>query len=165
MKQSAETRRILKVNAPILQPALVSLLFTLALLFLASCGVFGRQIPIIGPPPANLDVAALMQTGQQVYQDKCAKCHGLDGLGIPGFYNALAADPIVTQEDAGEVVQIVLYGITKPPSYFSNRNQMAPMPYLADQDIAAVVTFIRHSWGNQASAVSPDQVARVRRGN
>ncbi len=162
MKLQVLHARTRKVNGLILKPA-AGMLVALALLFLAGCGVFGRPAANVGPPPANLDTAALMQTGQQVYQDKCAKCHGLDGLGIPGIYEGFANDPTVIQPDAGPVVQIVLFGKKEAPTFFNYRNQMASFSFLTDQQIAAVVTYIRNSWGNQASAVSPAQVAAVRK--
>ncbi len=164
MKKSAYTHKLILKKIPILQPAL-SVLLLLALMCAAGCGVFNRRIPRVGPPPANLNVAELVQTGRQVYQDQCAKCHGLDGLGIPGFYYALAGDPIVTAQDAGEMLEVILYGTVKPASYFSYRNQMKSFAYLTDDEVAAVVTYVRHSWGNQASAVAPEQVLKVRGGD
>ncbi len=163
MKKPAVVWNSIKTHTPIHQPTPWAALLALVVLFAAGCSVFGPRVARVGPPPENLNVDALMQVGQEVYQNKCAKCHGLQGLGIPGFYYVMAGDPIVQQEDAGEVVEIILYGTSKPASYFSNRNQMSPFAFLNDQQVAGVATYIRNSWGNQALAVSPEQVAEVRK--
>ncbi len=164
MKKSTAIWKKMKEQIAIHRQVMWGALPALVLLFLAGCSLFGPRMTRVGAPPENLDVGALMQSGRQVYQDKCAKCHGLQGLGIPGIYYAMAGDPVVTQADAGEVIEIIVYGTTKPASYFSSRNQMAPFGFLTDQEVAAAATYIRNSWGNQASAVAPAQVAKVRKG-
>lgn len=100
---------------------------------------------------------ALEQQGEKVYAARCAACHRQNGQGLPNVFPALANNSFVTGDPHG-VIQILLEG---------RRGSMGRMPawkaILNDQEIAAVVTYIRQAWGNQAEAVTPEQVAAQRR--
>ncbi len=107
--------------------------------------------------------AASASDGAKVYQTNCSSCHQANGQGVAGTFPPLAANPVVTG-DATKVIHIVKYGLNgkievKGTSY----NGMMPAwgQQLSNGDIAAVVTYIRNSWGNKASAVTESQVAGV----
>lgn len=105
--------------------------------------------------------------GAAVYIDNCAACHRTDGQGYTRVFPALAGNPVLQSADATSLIHIVLKGGTLPathsaPSTFS----MPPFAWrLSDQEVADVVNFIRSSWGNQASAVQPGDVAALRNGD
>lgn len=106
---------------------------------------------------AAQDKTGLFQTGQEVYTAHCAACHRSNGQGLPKVFPALTKNSFVTGDPQG-VIQIILEG---------RRGTLGRMPAwktsLNDQQIAAVVTYIRQAWENQAEAVTPEQVAGQRR--
>ena len=106
-----------------------------------------------------------MSLGQTVYQARCASCHGADGRGMPPDYPPLAGNPSILMESAVNPIRMVLNG-GLPPGTAGN-----PMPYgmppfaqdLADDAVAAVVTYIRAAWGNRGAAVSATQANALRK--
>ncbi len=111
--------------------------------------------------PARGEQLAL---GERVYGQRCADCHGPQGQGAPGAYPALAGNRAVTQADAANPVLAVLGGGFAPATAGNPQPHGMP-PYrtlLTDAEIAAVVSYLRQSWGNRASAVLPQDVQRLR---
>jgi mono/diheme cytochrome c family protein len=106
----------------------------------------------------------LLDQGKKVYADHCAKCHAENGLGMPPAYPPLATNPSIQMPTAVNPIRMVLNG-GYPPSTGGN-----PMPHgmppfaqsLSNQEVAAVVTYIRRSWGNNGTPVSPQQVSDLR---
>lgn len=111
-----------------------------------------RQVRV---PPALRNI--LRTEGAQVYERHCADCHGENGEGKPYVYPALRGNRLVTSPSPLNAIQTVLYG------GFAPSTAAVPQPYgmppygeqLSDEEIAAVLTYIRSAWGNEASAVSP----------
>ncbi len=102
--------------------------------------------------------------GAKLYEQHCAQCHGDDAKGVPNAYPALAGNRAVLMSQTSNLVQIVLKGGYAPATQGNPRPFGMP-PFvlvLDDSDIAAVLTHIRSSWGNQASVVSPLDVNRIR---
>jgi len=111
--------------------------------------------------PARGEQLAL---GEKVYEQNCVDCHGAQGQGAQGAYPALAGNRAVTQAQAGNTVLAVLGGGFAPATA-GNPQPYGMPPYrtlLTDAEIAAVVTHLRQSWGNRASAVRPHYVQRLR---
>ena len=103
--------------------------------------------------PADAEV---METGRQVYKLRCAACHGDQGQGVAGIYPALAGNRAVTLASHINVVQSILRGGFMP-STAGNPQPFGMPPYgqvLSHDEIAAVATFIRQSWGHVAAPVS-----------
>ena len=102
--------------------------------------------------------------GATVYDKQCVQCHGEQGEGVAGAYPRLAGNRAVTMESPANLVHVVLEG-GFPPATPGNPRPFG-MPPLAttlnDDDIAAVLSFIRSSWGNQADAVTAYEVSRYR---
>ena len=97
--------------------------------------------------PAEEVDPALVQTGGQVYaQATCIACHGTNGEGGVGV--ALAENGGLGSVDT--VVETILGGSGEMPAFASR---------LSDDEIAAVATYIRNSWGNAFGAVTPEEVA------
>ena len=120
----------------------------------------GTQASGISAPESSL----LMNFGQTVYATHCASCHATDGRGMPPDYPPLASNPSIQMQSAVNPVRMVLNG-GFPPGTAGN-----PMPYgmppfaqtLSDDEVAAVVTYIRAAWGNRGSPVSSRQANELR---
>ncbi|POA84061.1 Cytochrome c, mono-and diheme variants [Pseudomonas sp. NFPP10] len=105
--------------------------------------------------------------GAAVYIDNCAACHRTDGHGYTRVFPALAGNPVLQSADATSLIHIVLKGGTLPATHSAPSTFTMPAFAwrLSDQEVADVVNFIRSSWGNQASAVKPGDVAALRNGD
>lgn len=122
------------------------------------------------PPHADKTVAfkaadpQQMARGGKLYEQQCAQCHGDNGEGAAGVYPRLAGNRAVTLDAPHNPVQVILGGGFAPATAGHPRPYGMP-PYrtlLTDEEVAAVATFVRQSWGNQAGAVSSLAVQRLR---
>ncbi|WP_417620979.1 c-type cytochrome [Parasphingorhabdus sp.] len=102
--------------------------------------------------------------GEIVYTVHCGTCHLPDGEGDKILGVSLAGNALVQAAEPASLINVILYGPDLPPPPFdSNRTVMKPFgKRLSDEDIAALATYLRGSFGNIASAVSPDQVRQQR---
>jgi mono/diheme cytochrome c family protein len=110
--------------------------------------------------PGAMSSAASLQAGGKVYSTNCSTCHQATGKGQPGAFPPLAGNAVVTGP-ADKVIHIVKNGLTGKISVNGatyNGQMPAWKGTLNDNDIAAVITYIRGSWGNKAGAVTPAQV-------
>ncbi len=112
----------------------------LLLLILAACTTHTERPPNAGQ---------LIDQGKQVYVEFCAECHQMDGTGYSTLFPRLAGNPVVTLHDPEPIIVTVVYG---QGSMMGFRNK------LNNNQIAAVLSYIRNSWGNHAPAVSPRQI-------
>ena len=98
----------------------------------------------------------LLRQGQEVFEDNCAQCHRANGEGLPATFPALNKNPFVLG-DPKPVIATVLNG---------RKGNLGSMPgwkdKLDDQQIAAVVTYLRQAWSNRAPAVTPAMVAATK---
>jgi len=102
---------------------------------------------------------SLMRRGEKVYAQQCAWCHGAQGEGIAGAYPALAGNRAVNLANPANLVQMVRRG-GYPPATEGNPRPHGMPPFgqvLGDEDIAAVLTFVRGSWGNDGAEVTQRQ--------
>lgn len=105
-----------------------------------------------------------LQRGKAVYDNVCALCHNVDGMGKPN-----QAPPFVGSEwvlgSPNRMIRIPLVGLAGPLTVKGEQWNLA-MPAmgaaLSDEDLAAVLTYMRQSWGNKASEITADQVKKVR---
>lgn len=110
--------------------------------------------------------SALTENGRKVYADHCARCHGDNGEGQLPAGPALAGNRAVTMANATNPIRIVLYG-GYTPGTSGNPRPFGMPPFaqtLSDQEIAAVVSYMRTSWNNRGAPVSAAEVARNRTG-
>ncbi len=106
--------------------------------------------------------------GEKVYRENCAICHQNSGQGILGVYPPLAGSEVVLgQGGFGEnhLARIVLGGLVDPVTVRGASYSGAMPPWrelLPDPQLAAVLTYVRQAWGNQAGPVAPAQIALLR---
>lgn len=118
----------------------------------------GRQSPSLSLPSE-----AAMSVGSRLYEQHCVVCHQASGEGSPPAWPPLAGNPSVLAESPGNVVQMILKGGYAPTTRSVPKpHGMPPFHGLSDNDIAALATYIRNSWGNEASPVSPHEVPPLR---
>jgi mono/diheme cytochrome c family protein len=147
-----------------------------ACLGLAAAAVFGvGAIPAVeageGVREPVVAVPAAWSTqpneGQRVYNTVCAACHQMDGTGVEGVFPPVAGSEWVIG-DEGVLVRIILHGVSGEMMVKGNvYNSMMP-PFggaLSNAEVAAVSTYIRRSWGNNAPPVTAATVARIRTAN
>jgi mono/diheme cytochrome c family protein len=107
---------------------------------------------------------AVMTAGAAIYFDNCSACHVSDGSGVPRFFAPLAGSGKVNNPDATTVVRVILQGARAVPT--ATHPSPLTMPAfdwkLTDEQIAAVASYVRSSWGNAAPAVSAGDVAYLR---
>jgi mono/diheme cytochrome c family protein len=111
----------------------------------------------------------IMEHGRRVYAGTCFTCHGANGTGQAGTFPPLAGSDWVNEEQPGRMIRIVLQGFGGPGlkvngQPFNTSSQMIAWKAYSDDDIAAVITFVRGNteWKNHAGPVTPEQVAAVR---
>ena len=106
---------------------------------------------------------ATMARGGRVYAQYCASCHQVDGGGVPGLNPPLERTSWVTGSKT-RLIRIVLKGMNthEEIDVETYNNTMAPHNHLTDQQIADVLTYIRNSFGNKATAITPGDVKYVR---
>jgi mono/diheme cytochrome c family protein len=132
-------------------------------IYLKSLGV-GNSPGVPSPTVPIAESSLLMRLGKSVYDAQCASCHGGQGRGMTPQFPPLAGNQSIQMESAVNPIRMVLNG-GYPPGTAGN-----PMPYgmppfaqtLSDDEVAAVVTYIRLAWGNRGSAVSARQANALR---
>ena len=105
-----------------------------------------------------------MQQGAMIYFNQCAACHGGGGQGIVGLFPRLAGAPLVQQQQATSLIRVVLEGSRAVATTGAPTGPAMPTFAwkLSDDDVAAVVTYIRNAWGNAAPGVQPSDVGGMR---
>jgi len=145
-----------------------------AALLLIACGgeapsadAAGAAVPAAaasatGAPAA--DPQAVLALGRSKYGQVCINCHMADGRGTPGVFPPLTPGSLATSDVVDVPIGIVLHGMRGPIEIegATIESVMQPWGLLPDRDIAAILTYVRQSWGNTASPVSAEQVAAVR---
>jgi mono/diheme cytochrome c family protein len=112
---------------------------------------------------------ALFNTGREIYNREgyCSTCHQPDGRGLDasGFPPLIGTKWVSGNED--RLIKIALKGIMGPidvnGKVYPGQVPMTPFGgLLKDKEIAAVLTYVRNSFGNEAPAITPDKVKQVR---
>jgi mono/diheme cytochrome c family protein len=135
---------------------------------LQAMATFLQRLPqarTAAPEPGPRD-RRLIERGGELYKQHCASCHGDGGEGAAGAYPPLKGNRAVTMDPPANLVRVVINGAFAPATAGNPRPYGMP-PYvhvLEDHDIAAVLSFIRNAWGNQAGTVSELQVLQFKQG-
>lgn len=108
-------------------------------------------------------LATQVASGKNVYTQYCISCHQADGGGVPNMNPPLIKTSYVLGDKA-RIIKIVLNGFSEQveinDSYYNNT--MPSFDYLKDEQIADVLTFVRNSFTNKASAVKVAEVTKLR---
>ncbi|VTU22615.1 c-type cytochrome [Variovorax sp. RA8] len=135
---------------------------------LHAMAVFLKQLPEAkaadaptSPSPVRRD-AGVMARGAKIYDQQCAYCHGDAGQGAEGAYPALAGSRAVNMDSTVNLVQVLRHGGFLPSTAGNPRPYgMPPFGHVLDDNgIAAVLSYIRGSWGNDAPPVTRGQIMR-----
>jgi mono/diheme cytochrome c family protein len=143
--------------ACLMAPLSICLAFVVAEHHASAAGANEPQKPISAQDPT-------MRAGQAIYVDVCSGCHAESGIGVPTIFPALKGDPVVLAADPASAIGIVLRGAKSAATYHAPTGTAMPAMgwKLSDEEIAAVITYIRNSWGNAASAVPTSTVHSIR---
>lgn len=113
---------------------------------------------------AAAEQAAAPADGKEVYGRVCVACHQAEGTGVPGAFPPLAGSEWVSG-DAEKLAKILLHGLTGPVTVKGQKFD-STMPAwggsLNDNEIAAVLTYVRSNFGNSADAVDATLIKQVR---
>jgi mono/diheme cytochrome c family protein len=125
----------------------------------------GKAGVVVPPPPRELTAAEKIrfEEGKAIYANVCAACHQPTGLGQDGL-----APPLLDSEwvlgPPQRLPRILMHGVSGPISVtgVQFRLEMPGLPDLNDQQIAAVVTYIRREWEHGGEPVTVEVVEKVR---
>ena len=118
------------------------------------------------PKIADLNKEIQVHKGKQVYLQACFVCHQPNGLGVPGQIPPLAgSDFLANKTNQERIIKGVLVGQSEEMvvNGVTYKNTMIPLGYLTDEQIADVLTYARNSWGNTGDAITPAEVAKIRK--
>jgi mono/diheme cytochrome c family protein len=116
------------------------------------------------PPPAVSASDPRMVAGGAIYADECSACHGPEGKGVPYLFPSLAGSPNVRSADPASLIRVLIEGARSVATAGEPTGPGMPSFAwkLSDDQAAAVLTYIRNSWGASAPAVDPRQVEQAR---
>ena len=132
---------------------------------LHAIAVYLKSLPGSKDDSAPLAANSAMANGKELYADNCAACHQNSGDGVRNMIPALKGNNGVQATQPTNILHVLMNG-GQGAATASNPTS-ADMPEfgwkLTDQQMADVSTYIRNAWGNQAPAVSKDDVAKARK--
>ncbi|MFI5184616.1 MAG: PQQ-dependent sugar dehydrogenase [Vicinamibacteria bacterium] len=101
--------------------------------------------------------------GGKLYAQACASCHMADGTGVPHMHPALVGSAVVSGDPA-TLVRVLLRGpaAALPSGRPTYSNPMPPFDSMTDEDLAAVLTYLRSAFGKGAPPVTAASVAAQR---
>ena len=127
--------------------------------------VYLKSQPASPATAASPPDTGAMHRGAEIYSDACSSCHLENGVGQSRIFPPLGKDASLQQSDPTGVLHLILAGTQIGVS--AARPSALSMPSfawkLSDQEIADVTTYLRNSWGNQASSVGAADVAALRK--
>jgi mono/diheme cytochrome c family protein len=118
------------------------------------------ELATFQPPTGGID----LQRGKQVFENVCALCHNNDGNGKPNQGPPLAGSDWVVGPP-NRMIRIPLAGLSgavqvKGETWTLSMPAMGAA--LPDDDLAAVLSYMRQSWGNKASPITAEQIKAIR---
>jgi len=103
--------------------------------------------------------------GGKMYAQNYSICHQPGGTGIPGQFPPLAGSDWVLEEGPNRIIKLILNGIQGPITVSGQQFNNSMVPWrdtMTDEQIAAVATYVRSTWGNKAPPVKPEDVKAQR---
>jgi len=108
------------------------------------------------------------ELGKRIFakEGSCGTCHQEDGQGLKDIYPPIADSEWVTG-DKDRLIKLVLHGLWGPievngVKYAGQVPMTAVGAMYNDEEVAAVLTYVRNCWGNKAELISPEEVGAVR---
>jgi len=135
----------------------------IAIFLLTACGNNTTKPETNGPatettPPVPTSSAA---AGMDIYNKTCVACHQASGMGIPNSFPPLAKSDFLNDKE--KTINQVLKGYSGELTVNGQKyNQTMPAQQLNDDEIAAVLTYVYSSFGNNGSTVTPAEVKAQR---
>ena len=128
---------------------------TFLLMVFACCGGSGSD--------EMEELVVSMELGQEVYEKYCLACHQKDGSGVPGLYPPLAQTEWVSG-DKDRLIEVILLGLSGAIDIDGEiyDQEMASNEFLSDEEISAVLTYVRSGFGNDSDEITAGEVASVR---
>ena len=124
--------------------------------------IFAAVLVVMLPGIGRAADAELMARGEKIYAEKCALCHQPGGPGAPPVYPPLAKSDWL-KGDRGRTIRVLCEGLAGPVTVLgTDYNNVMPAQILDDAEVAAVLTFVTNSWGNEARAFTAKEVAAGR---
>ena len=122
-----------------------------------------RQQPSAEKQEKQTMEGSMMAQGKSIYNKYCLVCHQVQGEGVPGLYPPISETEWVSG-DKERLITIVLEGQEGPIEVKGEtyNNIMPAQDFLSNQEVAAVLTYIRQNFGNNASKITPEEVEEVR---
>lgn len=114
---------------------------------------------------ATASAADAQDDGAKVYATVCSACHLASGEGVPGVFPPVVESEWVTGDER-QLIKIILHGVMGEMMVNGEVYSGMMPPWggaLSDAEIAAVATYMRSNFGNEASAVTPATVASIRK--
>jgi mono/diheme cytochrome c family protein len=121
----------------------------------------GPPVDGASSPPVS---GSAMAAGAAIYRDQCSACHGLDGKGVAELFPSIADSSMVRSDDPTTSIRIILRGARSVGTHAQPTASGMPSygRQLADDEVAAVLTYIRNHWGGIADPIASEQVSKVR---
>jgi len=116
---------------------------------------------------ASMDARVLSSSvddGEQIYNTRCVSCHQMNGQGVPGTFPPLN-DTDWVNGDKGRLIRLLLSGLSGSIEVKGQTYSGTMPPWggaLDDEEMAAITTYIRTNFGNDAPPVTAEEVAKVR---
>ncbi|MDO7845910.1 cytochrome c [Hymenobacter sp. M29] len=137
----------------------------LSLLLLSSGAAFAQKKPAAKAPakkPTAGVSPALLASGKAIYAQNCLSCHQADGGGVDGMNPPLTKTDYVLG-DKPRLIGVLLNGLKGVEINGEEyRSVMPAQTHLTEQQMADVLTYVRNSFGNKASAVTVGEVKAAR---
>ncbi len=115
--------------------------------------------------PTGFTKQALTSETYKLFSDTCGACHGKDGKGREGIAPTLLHNGIIMHSDPFNTIAVTVRGLS--PSYIDEQTDYMPMAsfaeILSDQELAGLISFVRHYLGDRKEAVTAEQVTHVRK--
>jgi mono/diheme cytochrome c family protein len=143
---------------------------TIAALLLSTviaCGGDKGASADAGASSASASAAQPASAGETNFQQRCMSCHQATGLGLPGVYPPLAGSEYANAANPGVPIRVLLHGLqgtikVKGAEFNGVMPAYGVGITMSDEEVAAVLTYVRSSWGNTAGAVTAADVAKAR---
>lgn len=128
---------------------------------LRAMATYLKNLPPQTQSPGRAVHQQLFKAGEFLYTIHCATCHLETGLGSKSLGPSLRGNPVVQAADPASLINVIAYGprLPTPPVPAEWQPMEAYAGTLADEEIAAIASFIRSAWGNRGGAVTAQQVA------